>query len=56
MHGHKNNPHANSAGKPLRAKAMLGWVNLDREEIREVSRILVPGILGVGSVLFLMPM
>jgi hypothetical protein len=32
---------------------MLGWVNLDREELREVTRILIPGILGMGFVLFL---
>ena len=49
-------PYARSAGKPLRAKVMLGWVNLDREEIREVARILVPGILGAGFALLLIPM
>jgi hypothetical protein len=54
--GHKNMPYARSVGKPFRAKAMLGWVNLDREEIREVARILVPGILGAGFALLLIPM
>jgi hypothetical protein len=33
---------------------MLGWVSLDREEIRELIRILIPGILGVGSAILLM--
>ena len=35
---------------------MLGWVNLGHEEIREVTRILVPGILGVGFILLLVPL
>jgi hypothetical protein len=44
------------SGEALRAKAMLGWINLGWEEIREVTRILVPGILGAGFVLLLVPM
>jgi hypothetical protein len=54
--GHKAMPYASSVGKPFRAKAMLGWVNLDREEIRDLARILVPGILGAGFALLLIPM
>ena len=27
-----------------------GWVNLDREQVREITRILAPGILAVAIV------
>jgi hypothetical protein len=32
---------------------MWGWVNLDREQLREIARILVPGIIAeaIGLVL-----
>ena len=33
---------------------MLGWVNLDREQIREFARILMPGIAVLGIMLLLL--
>jgi hypothetical protein len=36
------------------AEAMLGWINLDREQVREFARILVPGIAGLGLALVLL--
>ena len=36
------------------AGTMLGWINLDREQIREFARILVPGIAGLGLALVLL--
>ena len=32
--------------------AMLGWVNLDREQLSDMARLLVPG-LGAVALLFL---
>ena len=33
---------------------MWGWVNLDREQLREIARILVPGIIAVAIGLVLL--
>ncbi len=30
---------------------MLGWVNLDREQLREITRILIPGIAAAAVLL-----
>ncbi len=32
---------------------MFGWVQLDREQVRDIARILVPGIVVLGFVLLL---
>ena len=34
--------------------AMLGWVNLDREQVREFATILVPGIAALGLTVLLL--
>jgi hypothetical protein len=33
---------------------MLGWVKLDREQVRDIVKILVPGIVTLGIVLLLL--
>ncbi len=33
---------------------MWGWVNLDREQLHEIARILVPGIIAVAIGLVLL--
>ena len=34
--------------------AMLGWVNLDREQVREFATILMPGIAALGLTVLLL--
>ena len=34
--------------------AMLGWVNLDREQLREFATILIPGIAALGLTVLLL--
>ena len=34
--------------------AMLGWVNLDREQVREFATILIPGIAALGLTVLLL--
>ncbi len=33
---------------------MWGWVNLDREQLRELARILIPGIGTIGAIVLLL--
>ena len=33
---------------------MFGWVNLDREQMRDMAGILVPGIGTIGAVVLLL--
>ena len=33
---------------------MLGWVNLDREQLRDMARILVPGIAAAAVLLLVL--
>ena len=34
--------------------AMLGWVNLDREQVGEFAKILIPGIAALGLTVLLL--
>ena len=53
-----NSPRAlcfsNGWGKTLGDGGMLGWVKLDREQVRDIVKILVPGIVTLGIVLLLL--
>ena len=41
-------------GKTLWGAGMLGWVKLDREQVRDMVKILAPGIVILGIVLLLL--
>ena len=37
-----------------RLGGMLGWVNLDREQIQDIAKLLIPGILIIGIMVLLL--
>ena len=41
-------------GQTLGGAGMLGWVKLDREQVRDIVKILAPGIVALGIVVLLL--
>ena len=41
-------------GKTLGGRGMLGWVELDRGQVHEFARILMPGIAALGLMVLLL--
>ena len=41
-------------GQTLGGAGMLGWVKLDREQVRDIVKILAPSIVALGIVLLLL--
>jgi len=33
---------------------MLGWVNLDREQLRDMAKLLIPGVAIIGTIVLLL--
>ena len=40
-------------GDDVQGQGMFGWVRLDREQVHDIAKILVPGIVTLGIVLLL---